>query len=239
MAIVNETFARHYLPRGAVGRRIQIFRESRLVTGVVKDSKFYALNEKPTPFVYVPVGQRFESEAHFVVRTLGDPQSYGPEVERAIHGVDPALPIFGVRPLANAISASYFGQRIGGSFLGFFGAVALALAAIGLYGVLAYTVSQRSREVGIRMALGASRGDALSLILKQGARLAMTGLMIGMAIALGVTRLMRSLLLDVSPSDAQTILGVSVLLMIVALLASFVPAHTATRIDPILSIRHE
>lgn len=239
VAIVNETFARHYLPRGAVGRRIQIFRESRLVTGVVKDSKFYALNEKPTPFVYVPVGQRFESEAHFVVRTLGDPQSYGPEVERAIHGVDPALPIFGVRPLANAISASYFGQRIGGSFLGFFGAVALALAAIGLYGVLAYTVSQRSREVGIRMALGASRGDVLSLILKQGARLAMTGLVIGMAIALGVTRLMRSLLLDVSPSDAQTILGVSVLLMIVALLASFVPAHTATRIDPILSIRHE
>jgi predicted permease len=239
VAMLNETFARHYLPRGAVGRRIQIFGQPRIVTGVVRDSKFYALNEKPMPFVYVPAGQLFESEANFVIRTMGDPQSYAREVERAIHEVDPALPVFGVRPLENAISASYFGQRIGGSFLGFFGAVALALAAIGLYGVLAYTVSQRSREVGIRMALGASPGDVLSLILSQGARLVMTGLAIGMAIALGVTRLMRSLLLDVSPTDVQTILGVSVLLAMVALLASFLPAHSATKIDPIRAIRNE
>ncbi|MBZ5618440.1 MAG: ABC transporter permease [Acidobacteriia bacterium] len=239
VAMVNETFARHYLRGGAVGRRIQIFGQSRMVAGVVRDSKFHALNEKPAPFVYVPAGQLFESEANFVIRTAGDPQSYAREVERAIHEVDAALPVFGVRPLESAISASYFGQRIGGSFLGFFGGVALVLAAIGLYGVLAYTVSQRSREVGIRMALGASRGDVLSLILRQGARLAGTGLAIGLAIALGVTRLMRSLLLDVSPTDVPTILGVSLLLAMVALLASFVPAHSASKIDPIRSIRHQ
>jgi len=239
VAIVNETFERRYLSHGAIGRRIQIFGQPRIVTGVVRDSKFYALNEKPAPFVYVPAGQLFESDANFVIRTVGDPQSYARDVERIVHEVDPALPLFGVRPLESAISASYFGQRIGGSFLGFFGAVALALAAIGLYGVLAYTVSQRSREVGIRMALGASRSDVLRLILTQGARLAVTGLAIGLAIALGVTRLMRSLLLDVSPADVQTIAGVSLLLAMVALLASFIPAHSATKIDPILSIRHQ
>jgi ABC-type antimicrobial peptide transport system permease subunit len=149
------------------------------------------------------------------------------------------LPVYGVRPLETAISASYFGQRIGGSFLGFFGAVALALAAIGLYGLLAYMVTQRSREVGIRMALGASRAGVLRLILMQGLRVSGIGLAIGLAIAFGVTRLMRALLLDVSPMDVPTILGASVLLAPVAALASFLPAYRATRIDPVLAIRHE
>ncbi len=239
VAIVNQTFARRYLPRGAIGRRVQIENAWRIVAGVVRDSKYYSLDEKPAPWVYLPVAQDFASEANFMVRTMGDPQTYARPVEDAIHQIDATLPVFAVRPLSSAISASYFGQRIGGAFLGFFGAVALALAAIGLYGVLAYTVAQRSREVGIRVALGAGRGDVLKLILSQGLWLTAIGLAIGLGIALAVTRLMRALLLDVSPTDLQTLLGVSALLAVVALAASFFPAYRATRIDPILAIRHD
>lgn len=240
VVIVNQTFAHHYFPKGdPIGRRVQIYRERRVVAGVVRDSKFFTLDEKPYAAVYLPVAQYFASQSNFIVRTAGDPLPYRRAVEEAIHSVDPMLPVYGVRPLETAISASYFGQRIGGSFLGFFGAVALALAAIGLYGLLAYMVTQRSREVGIRMALGASRAGVLRLILMQGLRVSGIGLAIGLAIAFGVTRLMRALLLDVSPMDVPTILGASVLLAPVAALASFLPAYRATRIDPVLAIRHE
>jgi predicted permease len=239
VAIVNQTFAQRFLPHGAIGRRVQVHGESRIVIGVVRDSKFYSLDEKPRVWVYVPLGQSFASESHFLVRTMGDPMMYGRAVEAAIHHVDPALPVYGVRPMQTAISASFFGQRIGGSFLALFGAIALALAAIGLYGVLAYTVSQRSREVGIRMALGASRPTVLGLILSQGARLAGIGLLCGIGVTLAVTRFMGALLLNVSPTDVPTILGVSALLSAVAILASMIPAYRATRIDPIRAIRHD
>jgi predicted permease len=238
-AIVNQTFATRYLPRGALGRRVQVHGEWRVVVGVVRDSKFYSLDEKPRPWVYIPLSQSFASESNFLVRTAGDPRTYVHAVESAIHQFDPALPIFAVRPLESAISAGYFGQRIGSAFLGLFSAIALALAAIGLYGVLAYAVSQRSREVGIRVALGATPVNVLGLILGQGARLAMLGLGIGLLMSVAVTRLLRSMLLDVSPTDIQTLLGVSVLLAAVALVASVIPAHRATRIDPIMAIRHE
>jgi len=242
VAIVNQTFARRYLSAGArsaVGKRLQVHGEWRIVAGVVRDSKFYSLDEKPRPWVYSPLSQAFASESYFLVRTAADPLSYARGVEEAIHQVDPALPVYAVRPLQAAISASYFGQKIGGSFLGLFGAIALSLAAIGLYGVLSYIVSQRSREVGIRMALGASRGNVLRLILAQGARLTGIGLGAGLVTAIAVTRLLRTLLLDVSPTDIPTIAGVSALLAGVAILASFIPAHRATRVDPIMAIRHE
>ena len=242
VAIVNQTFARRYLSAGArsaVGKRLQVHGEWRIVAGVVRDSKFYSLDEKPRPWVYSPLSQAFASESYFLVRTAADPLSYARGVEEAIHQVDPALPVYAVRPLQAAISASYFGQKIGGSFLGLFGAIALSLAAIGLYGVLSYIVSQRSREVGIRMALGASRGNVLRLILAQGARLTGIGLGAGLVTAIAVTRLLRTLLLDVSPTDIPTIAGVSALLAGVATLASFIPAHRATRVDPIMAIRHE
>lgn len=239
VALVNQTLARRYLARGAVGRRVQVHGEWRVVAGVVRDSKFYSLDEKPRPWVYLPLSQYFASESNFLVRTAGDPVRYARAVEAAVHQVDPALPVYAVRPLQTAISATYFGQRIGGSFLGLFGFIALTMAAVGLYGVLAYSVSQRSREVGIRMALGASRGNVLGLILGQGARLAAIGLSIGLAVALAATRLMRALLLDVSPTDVPVIVGVSALLATVAMLASLIPAHRATKIDPILAIRHD
>jgi len=239
VVVINQTLAGRYFPNGALGRRVRVQREDRVVAGVVKDSKSVSLDEKPHPSLFLPESQVFVPEANFMVRTAGDPQRYQRAVEDAIHSVDAALPVYGVQPLSRAISASYFGQSIGGSFLGFFGAVALVLASIGLYGVLAYTVTQRSREVGIRIALGAARSDVLRMVLAQGLRLAGVGLVIGLALALAVTRVMRSLLLDVSATDVPTILSVSLLLAAVALLASFLPAYRATNIDPILAIRHD
>ncbi len=238
--IVNEAFARRYFPHGsAIGRRVTIYGEQKVVVGVVRDSKSFQLDEKPQPFVYFPMGQEFASETNFLIRTSGDPIAYARPVEDAVHAIDPAMPVYGVRRLEEAISASFFGQRMGGSFLGLFGAVALMLAAIGIYGVLAYTVSQRSREVGIRIALGASRADVLRLVLGQGMRLLAVGLAIGLGIALAVTRLMRTMLMDVSTTDVPTILMVSALLAAVAILASLIPAHRASTIDPIRAIRYE
>ena len=238
--VVNHTLARHYFPNvDPVGRRIKIHDEWRVIAGVVADSKFFTIGEKPEPAIYLPVEQSSADSTNFVIRTAGDPARYARTAEDAIHSIDPLLPVYAVRPMETAISASYFGQTIGSAFLGFFGAVALVLAAIGLYGVLAYMVTQRSREVGIRVALGASRGDILKLILGQGMTLAGVGVVIGIGITLAVTRLMRALLVDVSPTDLATIAGVSALVAVIAMLASFIPAHRASRIDPILAIRHE
>ncbi|MEO8024999.1 MAG: ABC transporter permease [Bryobacteraceae bacterium] len=238
--VVNEALSRRYFPKGgALGRSVRVFGESWIVAGVVSDAKYEKLDEKPRPYIFVPFSQRYDAAANFLVRTSGDPVSYSRAVQDAIHSLDSALPVYGVRTMQTAISASFFGQMIGSSFLGLFGVVALAMAAIGLYGVLAYTVTLRSREVGIRMALGSSRGAILRMILGQGLKLAGIGLGIGLAIAFGVTRLMRSLLLDVSPTDVPTILGVAALLALVSLAASYFPAYRAARIDPILAIRHD
>jgi putative ABC transport system permease protein len=203
----------------------------------VRDSKFQSLDEKPAPAVYLPVMQNYSSEANFLVRVAGNPAGMARAVESAIHAVDPALPVFGARPLEASTATAYFGQRMGGSLLGVFGALALTLAAIGLYGVLAYNVTQRAREVGIRVALGAARGDVLRLILGHGLRMAGLGIAIGLTIAAGVTRLMTRMLFDVSPLDAPVIAGVAVLLGVVAVAASLLPAWRATRIDPIVAIR--
>lgn len=240
VVVVNGTFASRFFSKtGAVGRHVQTNRESWRVVGVAKDSKFQSLNEPSTPAVYFPVSQFFASETNFLVRANGDPAGLSRSVEEAIHGVDGALPVYGVRTLQDSIGVAYVGQRVGGSLLGFFGALALCLAAVGIYGVLAYGVSQRSREIGIRMALGANRGDVFRLILGQGFYLALAGLAIGLGLALATTRLMTTLLFGVSPTDLPTIAGVSALLLAVVTAASYFPARRATRIDPITAIRYE
>ncbi|MBZ5602633.1 MAG: ABC transporter permease [Acidobacteriia bacterium] len=240
VVVINQTFARRYFASSdPIGRRVRIYGEQRVVVGVSRNSKHDSIDKEPGPFLYIPSEQFFASETNFLIRTAGDPMGYARAAEDAIHSVDPALAVYGVRPLEAAISASYMGQRIGGSFLGLFGVCALVLASVGLYGVLAYTVSQRSREVGIRMALGASRWDVLGMILRQGLQLATLGLGAGLAIAVGVTRFMRAMLLDISPTDLPTLALVCALLIAVAVGASFLPAYRAARIDPILAIRHD
>jgi ABC-type antimicrobial peptide transport system permease subunit len=237
--VINETFARRYFPRlDPVGRHVKFHQQARIVVGVSRDSKLQSLDEKPKPAVYFPVLQDFQSDSYFLVRTLGQPMAMARAVEDAIHAVNPALPVYGRRSLEESISVAYFGERMGGSLLGVFGALALVLAAVGLYGVLAYTVTQRSREMGIRMALGAARNDVLRLILGYGLRLAAIGLGIGLMVSIAVTRLMRSLLFGVSPTDPVIIAAVSAMLVIVTLASSLLPAYRAAKIDPILAIRH-
>jgi macrolide transport system ATP-binding/permease protein len=240
VVVVNQTFAKRYLAKSnPVGQRVQRGREWLVVVGVVKDSKFQSLDEPAAPAVYFPVMQSFASEVNFLVRTNGDPMALARPVESAIHSLDPALPLYGIRPLETSIGVSFFAQRLGGSLLGFFGVLALGLAAVGMYAVLAYSVTQRAREMGIRMALGASRADVLRLVLGQGLKLGGAGLAIGLALALAVTRLMQSLLFGVSATDVPTIAGVSTLLLLVICAASLLPARKATQIDPILAIRRQ
>ncbi len=240
VVIINQTFAaRYFANTDPIGRRIKIFSEQRVVVGVSRDAKYTSLDKGPGPTLYIPFDQFFPGETNFVLRTIGAPMNYARAAEDAIHSIDPTLPVYGARPLDSAISSAYIGQRIGGSFLGLFGACALLLATIGLYGVLAYTVSQRSREVGIRVALGASRSNVLTMILREGIQLAAIGLGIGLALAVVATRFMRSMLLGISPTDLSTIASVCLVLLAVALAASFIPAYRAARIDPIRAIRHE
>ena len=238
--VINDAFARRYFGKAdPLGRGVKMYREDMVVIGIAHDSKFQSLDEKPAPAVYLPVLQLVTSESNFLVRTVGDPLSLAGAVEAAIHAVDPAVPVFGQRALESSISAAYFGQRMGGSLLGVFGGLALLLAAIGLYGVVAYSVTQRSREVGIRVALGATRQDVLGMVLGHGLRLAGLGVAIGLGASLALTRLMTAMLFSVSPTDAETLLGVSALLAAVALAASFFPAWRAARIDPMLAMRHD
>lgn len=240
VVVINETLAqRYYAGRDPVGRRFTVGRKNYTVIGVAKDSKFQALDEPPAPFFWLTTLQEHTSETNFLVRTQGDPLAVAKAVEGEIRSLDRNMAVYGVRALEDAVSAAYITQKMGGWLLGFFGALALLLAAVGLYGVLAYSVAQRSREVGIRMALGASRADVLRMVLGHGLRLTGLGLAIGLVLAFGVTRFMQKLLFGVSPTDALTLLGVSGLLALVALTAAYLPARRATRIDPIVAIRYE
>ena len=240
VVVVNETLAaRYFAGRDPVGRRFTIGRKAFTVIGVAKDSKYQALDEPPAPFFWLSTLQEHTSETNFLVRTHGDPLAVAKAVEAEVRALDRNMAVYAVRALEDAISAAYITQKMGGWLLGFFGALALLLAAVGLYGVLAYAVAQRSREVGIRMALGASRSDVLRMVLGHGLRLTGGGLVIGLALSVGLTRFMQKLLFQVSPTDLATLGGVSALLTLVALAAAYLPARRATRIDPIVAIRYE
>ncbi|MBZ5603968.1 MAG: ABC transporter permease, partial [Acidobacteriia bacterium] len=240
VVVVNQTFARRYFSKSnPLGQRVRRSSEWLTVVGVAKDSKFQSLDEPAAPSVFFPVTQSFASEVNFLVRTTGDPTALARPVEQAVHALDPSLPLYGLQPLEDSIGVSFFAQRMGGSLLGFFGALALGLAAVGMYAVLAYSVAQRKREMAIRMAIGASRAGVLRLVLGQGLKLAGVGLAVGLGLAIAVTRLLRSLLFGVSTTDVPTIAAVSALLLLVICAASLLPALRATRIDPITAIRGE
>jgi ABC-type antimicrobial peptide transport system permease subunit len=160
-------------------------------------------------------------------------------VEEEIRTLDRAIPVYGVRTLEDSISGAYLGQRIGSWMLGLFGGLALLLAAVGLYGVLAHAVALRTREFGIRLALGATRWDMLRLVLAHGLQLTGLGLAIGLGLSVGVTRFLQKLLFGVSPTDAVTLVGVALVLSGVALVACYLPARRAMRIDPIVAMRYE
>ncbi len=173
------------------------------------------------------------------VRTAGNPTSVTGEVRQAIHDIDSNLPITDVTTLAAQVSGSMGQQRVISCLTGFFGILSLAIACVGLYGIMAYNVARRTHEIGVRMALGAQTGDILRMVVGHGFRLTLMGVAIGVVGALGLTRLLTSLLYDVKPSDPLTFIAVSLLLTVVALLACYIPARRAMKVDPMVALRYE
>jgi predicted permease len=248
VAIVSESFVNRYWPnQDAVGKQLNsdLTHEWFTVVGVARDSKVNGLNEKPTPFLYLPEYQvdRTDhpggSEMIIVARTTGDPLASAMTVENTIHGMNADIVVFDLTSLEAREQISSFPQRIAGTFVGAFGLVALVLAAVGIYGVTAYTTRQRTHEIGIRMALGASKKDILRLVLGHGLRLTLAGVILGLAASLALTRFLGSMLLGVTSTDALTFSSVAILLCAVALAASFIPARRAMRVDPTVALRHE
>ena len=209
------------------------------MVGVARDSKVNGLNEKPTPFLYLPQYQVYRATMIIIARTTGEPLGFGKTVERTIHELNADLVVFDITTLELREQIASFGQRVAGTFVGAFGLLALILAAVGIYGVTAYTTRQRTHEIGIRVALGATKQDVLRLVLGHGLRLTLAGVGLGLAVSLAVTRFLSSLLLGVTSTDALTFSSVAILLCAVALFACFIPARRAMRVDPIVALRYE
>ena len=247
VAIVNETFVRRLLPdakssASALGTRFSFGGSSGpflRIVGVAKDGKYFNISEEPRTFVWTPLAQGYFASGILMVRTIGDAQSMIAAVRNEVHSLDPNLPIFDVKTLTEHMRLALFPARVAATALGVFGCVALILAAIGIYGVTSYSVAQRTREIGIRMALGAQLGDVLKLILTHGVKLTVLGVSFGLIGAYVATRAIRSVLYGVSASDPLTFIFVSLLLTTVALLACYWPARRATKVDPLVALRYE
>ncbi len=241
VVVINEWFAKNYWPgQNALGARIK-FHGDRLfqVVGVVKDIRERGLSYSMKPAVYVPAAQVKRSDANeLAVRTTGDPSQVASAVREVFREVDASVPVMHVRTIDEMMEHEVRSQRQQMSVLSIFAGLAAFLAALGIYGVLAYSVSQRRREIGLRMALGADRQRVTAMVLRQGGKLAGVGLMVGVAMALAMTRLMENLLFDVKASDPATIALVGLVLGVVAVMACVGPARSAARVDP-MKVLHE
>jgi putative ABC transport system permease protein len=246
VVIVNAAFARTFFPgESAVGRRIHpgVARDGesvvREIVGVVGDVRALALDAEAAPEFYVPAAQLSISDMTVVARTEGSPAPLQADARALVTAIDSNVPVYRVRTLEDAIRQSIQQPRFNALLLGLFGGVALLLTGVGLYGVLGYVVAMRTREIVIRMALGARRADILGMIVRRGLGLSLSGVVVGVAAALGVTRLFRSLLFAVAPTDPLAFAAAALALSVVAFAASAVPAWRATRLDPMQALRAE
>lgn len=246
VVVVNETFARRFFPNSeAVGRRIRLGKLTTefpwaTVVGVVGDVRGSALDAPPNPTMYWPVAQTHATPAlAIVIRTDGDPGALASAVRSAIAEIDAAQPIYDLQTLDQLVAKSLGQRRFTLALMLLFGVIALLLSAVGIYGVMAFAVTQRTQEIGVRMALGARATDVLKLIVGSGMSLAAIGVAIGLVGAFAITRLMASLLFGVSPTDVATFGLVSVGLLLVAFLACYLPARRATKVDPLIALRYE
>jgi putative ABC transport system permease protein len=242
VVIINESMAAQFWPdQDAIGKRFKFFDDPdyRQVIAIARDSKYNNLVEERRPFVYVPLQQTYAPGLNLYVRAEGDPRSLVVALRGEVQSIDPTLSLLNIETLAERVHRSLTGQRMQAALLGVFGMLALVLASVGLYGVMAYSVAQRTREIGIRMALGAQRRNVLGLVLRQGAVLLASGVGLGLAVAFLVTRGLASLFFGISAFDPLAFIGTSVLLAVVALFASYIPARRATRIDPTIALKYE
>jgi predicted permease len=242
VVIINETMARRFWPnQDAIGKRFKFFGEEfyREVVGVARDTKYNDLTEANTPFIYAPLLQNYSNAGALHVRTTGD----ATQITAAVRGVAKELAanvsLLDVQTLGDRIDQSLDGPRAQTRLLAFFGLLALLLSSIGIYGVMAYSIAQRTREIGIRMALGARTQNVLSMVIRQGMTLVGIGVALGLIAAFAVTRLIGSLLFGVGAADPVTFVIASLLLVSVAALAGYLPARRATKVDPLIALRHE
>ena len=249
VTIINETMAKKYWPgENPIGKQVGVGSTTyplRTIIGIVADIKQVSLRDVPGPTMYVPYTQSEikgwpnMQSMQFALRTQADPASIAGNVRNAVHEVDPDLPIAGFVTLTTLVDTSMSADRLSMLLLAAFGILALLLAAIGMYGVISYAVLLRTPEIGIRIALGAQRGRIFVMVLTHGGRLVSIGIVIGLVAAFGVTRFMTSFLYEVRPTDPMTFTAVSLLLMAVALLACYMPARKAMKVDPMIALRYE
>ena len=240
--IVTREFVRHFMPnQEPIGQKVQGWGKWFTVVGVVEDSKILRLTENTAPYFYVPIRQIYRPEMglKFFVRTSGPVNDAVTALRREASAIDPAVPVFSAMPLEEYIGASLFAQRIAASLLGTLGSVALLLAAIGLYGVMAYSVAQRTNEIGIRVALGAQPVHVMRMIVRECLTLALPGLLLGSLLAVALARLVSASLVEVSPRDPAIYAAAAIFTVLVALCAAANPARRAAKVDPMVALRYE
>jgi len=240
VCIINQTMAQRFWPgQDPIGRRVSTWHHQWTIAGVVKDVKYHSLSESPEPFLYFPFWQDTGADANVVIRTSGDPLKFLPQVREQVRAIDPGVAVLESDSVTNLLSVSLFAYRTAATLAAVLGGLGLLLAAIGMYGVLSYSVSQRSHEIGIRMALGADQRNVLGLVVGEGMRLTLFGVGLGLIAALATMHLLGSLLYGVTANDPITFAVVMATLCAVALLACFIPARRAMAVDPIVALRHE
>jgi predicted permease len=245
VVVIDEKMARTYWPgQEPVGKRLKVGGADSeapwlTVVGIVGSVKQYALDTDSRVTLYMPHGQNPSGTMYVVARTSGDPGALAQALTREARAVEPNVPVYDVKTMGERLSDSLARRRFAMTALGLFALVALLLAAVGIYGVMSYSVAQRTREIGVRVALGASRRDVLGLVLGRGMLLAALGIGAGLVGAVPLTRVLGSLLLGVGTTDSVTFVGVPVLLLAVALLACYIPARRAARVNPLVALRHD
>ncbi|MCU1240664.1 MAG: hypothetical protein JWO71_1390 [Candidatus Acidoferrum typicum] len=242
VVIANEAMAKHFWPNeNAIGKRFHFHGDPGLreIVGVVRNTVENNIGEKPQPVVYLPLAQNYSPAAIMLVRTSGRPEAVISSVRSQVQQLDSNLALTNVQTIGELLGQGLWAPRMGAALLAMFGGLALILAIIGVYGVLSYSVNQQTREIGIRMAMGAQTGRVLFLVVGQGMRLAAAGLVLGLIVAFAAMRVLGSLLFGVSAHDAVTFGAVSLVLALAAALACYIPARRATKVDPIIALRYE
>jgi putative ABC transport system permease protein len=240
VAIVNEKLAHDYWPGGdALGKRIQLHgaKQMRQIVGISRTANYTNWAEPPQPCVYLPAAQNYSDAMTLYVRSKGAPRQVMKAVQREVSAAGPRILVTSIRTGRDIVDGGLFQAKMGVTLLSVFGLLALGLASIGLYGILAYSVNRRKREIGLRMALGATRLSVLGLILKQGMSLVVTGVLIGFVASLLVGRLLSGMLYGVSSGDPVSLAAAALMLLAIALLACYLPARWASRVDPLVALR--
>jgi putative ABC transport system permease protein len=238
--LIDETLARQYWPHeNPIGRRMLLWGEFREVVGIVSQVHHYGLEKQPEPTIYAPYQQMPDKAMALAVRTTMDTQAVVSAVKQAVWSVDRGQPVFQIRSMGQYLALAGTAPRISTVLLAVFAGISMLLAALGIHGVVSYGVARRTREFGLRMALGSTPGQLEKLVIRSGIRTALIGLVAGMAGAAALASALRALLYGVAPLDPAVLAGVAVVLLTVALIANYIPARRAARIDPMQALHHE